>query len=233
METRMAAEGRAGELLSLATEHIGPSARSWLSKAWFNTGAPFGKGLFLGFYAGAARRFPGSVAELPDAAQARLAELCVPAPGVWSLADLARGGLLLTALGASPAADHVALVTEIFRRGDTAERVALLRSLSLLPGPERFAELAIEACRSHVVDVFAAVACDNPYPAEHFPELNFNQLVIKLLFVELSLARVVGWRARANPELRRIAGDYEAERRAAHRSVPADIALIKATEEPS
>jgi hypothetical protein len=200
---------------------------------WFNAGTPFAKGLFLGFYAGAARRFPGSVADLPADVQAQLAGLRVPAPQVWSLADLARAGLLLKALGDSAESDHVALATEIFRRGDTAERVALLRSLWLLPGPERFAELAIEACRSHVVDVFAAIACDNPYPAEHFPELNFNQLVIKVLFVELSLARVVGWRSRANPELRRIAGDYEAERRAANRPVPADIALIKATEEPS
>jgi hypothetical protein len=233
MGTRQAEDERAGELLSLATEQAGSSARSWLSKAWFNTGAPFARGLFLGFYAGAARRFPGSILDLPGAARARLLDLRVPAPQVWSLSDLARAGLLLKALGASPEPDHVALATEIFRRGDTAERVALLRSLPLLPGPERFAELAIEACRSHVVDVFAAIACDNPYPAAHFPELNFNQLVIKLLFVELSLERVVGWRARANPELRRIAGDYEAERRAAHRSVPADIALIRATEDPA
>jgi hypothetical protein len=229
----MAADERAGELLSLATDHAGPSAHAWLSKAWFNAGVPFARALFLGFYAGAARRFPGSVADMPAAARARLAELAVPAPQVWSLSDLARAGLLLKALGASPEPDHVALATEIFRRGDSAERVALLRSLPLLPGPERFVELAIEACRTHVVDVFAAIACDNPYPAEHFPELNFNQLVIKLLFMELSLTRVVDWRARANPELRRIAGDYEAERRAAHRPVPADIALIKATEEPS
>jgi hypothetical protein len=229
----MAADERAGELLSVATEQAGPSARSWLSKAWFNAGSAFAKGLFLGFYAGAARRFPGSVAELPSAAQTRLAKLAVPAPEVWSLSDLARAGLLLKALDASPEQDHVALATEIFRRGDSAERVALLRSLPLLPAPERFSELAIEACRTHVLDVFAAIACDNPYPAAHFPELNFNQLVIKLLFMELSLARVVGWRARANPELRRIAGDYAAERRAAYRSVPDDIALIKATEESS
>ena len=40
METRMAADERAGELLSLASEQAEPSARSWLSKAWFNAGAP-------------------------------------------------------------------------------------------------------------------------------------------------------------------------------------------------
>jgi hypothetical protein len=51
--------------------------------------------------------------------------------------------------------------------------------------------------------------------------------VIKSLFMELPLERVLGWRRRRNPELVRIAGDYEAERRAAGRAVPADIALLK------
>jgi hypothetical protein len=124
--------------------------------------------------------------------------------------------------------EHVPLATEVFRKGDNAERVALLRALSLLPQPERFVPLAVEACRTHVLDVFAAIACDNPLPAAAFPELHFNQLVIKALFLELPLERVLGWRTRCNPELVRIAGDYEAERRAAGRIVPADIALIKA-----
>jgi hypothetical protein len=229
----MASDERASELLDVLRANSEPAARDWLARAWFATGKVFARGVFFGFYAGAGRRFPGSLASLSAAERDRLTRAGLVAPEVWSLADLARCVLLLHALRDTPDAEHVSLATEAFRRGDTGERVALLRSLPLLASPERFVDLAIEACRTHVLDVFAAIACENPLPSALFPELNFNQLAIKVLFMELSLQRVIGWRARANPELRRIASDYEAERRAAQRPVPDDIALIKATKELS
>ena len=75
-------------------------------------------------------------------------------------------------------------------------------------------------------DVFEAIACENPFPRDHFPEANFNQLVLKAMFLDVPLDRVLGWRERNNLELRRMAADYAAERRAAGRSVPEGIALI-------
>jgi hypothetical protein len=71
--------------------------------------------------------------------------------------------------------------------------------------------------------VFEAIACENPYPAAHFPELNFNQMVLKALFTGVALERVIGLDGRVTPELARMANDYASERRAAGRSVPADI----------
>ena len=47
---------------------------------------------------------------------------------------------------------------EDVQKGDTPERVAVLRGLALLPEPARFVELAIDSCRSHVQEVFDAVA---------------------------------------------------------------------------
>jgi hypothetical protein len=184
----------------------------------------------LNGFARAQRAFGPERPALSAAESAQLQAAGLVEPSVFSRADLARVLWLLRALAALPAGEHVMVLTRGFRTGDNNERVALLRALPLLPEPERFTALAIEACRTHVLDVFAAIACDNPFPARHFPEPNFNQLVIKTLFLELPLARVHGWRGRANPELVRMAGDYEAERRAAGRTVPADIALIRATE---
>lgn len=224
---------RAGALLSLLTSVARPDALTFLQGCWFATGAPFTRSSFAGAYAGVARRFPGAAASLPAPALDALRDAGMASPEAWAIADLARALLLLHAIAALPESDGVALATETFRRGDSAERVALLRTLPLLPAPERFTELAIEACRSHVLEVFAAIACDNPFPAAHFPELNFNQLVIKAIFMELPVSRVLDWRTRSNPELRRIATDYAAERRAAGRTVPADIAAIQSTEEPS
>jgi hypothetical protein len=227
---------RAREWLAVLQAHATPDAHLWLSRGLSQLAPgealPFGRGGFFGLYAGAGRRLRGVSLELSAAECARLASAGIARPEVWSLPDLARAVLLASACDVAPAADHVSIATEAFRRGDNGERVGLLRSLPLLPGPERFTPLAIEACRTHVLDVFAAIACDNPFPAKHFPELNFNQLVIKTLFVELPLSRVIGWRDRTNTELVRMATDYAAERRAAGRSVPADIALIQAAKEP-
>ncbi|MBF0394686.1 MAG: EboA domain-containing protein, partial [Alphaproteobacteria bacterium] len=136
----------------------------------------------------------------------------------WSLAEAARAWALLAA---SPVE-----VPPLFRTGDTAERVAILKCLALLPDPAAHVGLAVEALRSHVQDVFEALACDNSYPAAWLPEANFNQMVLKALFTGAPLSRVRGLSDRLNPTLVRMCVDYAAERRAAGRVVPPDIALI-------
>jgi hypothetical protein len=83
------------------------------------------------------------------------------------------------------------------------------------------------------VPLFESIACDNPYPERHFPTAQFNQLVLKALFVGLPLARVVGLAARRNDELSRMASDFAAERRAAGRPVPPDLHLALADTLPA
>jgi hypothetical protein len=120
----------------------------------------------------------------------------------------------------------VALVERLFRTGDNDERAAILKALAALPEPERFVELAIDACRSHVQSVFEAIACENPFPARWFPEPNFNQLVLKAFFVGVPVRRIEGLASRRGPELVRMALAYASERRAAGRSVPSDLELV-------
>jgi hypothetical protein len=123
------------------------------------------------------------------------------------------------------------LVAGQFKTGDNAERAALLKTLPILPTPERFVDVAVEACRSSVQSVFEAIACENPYPSRYFPDLNFNQLVLKAFFTEVAVKRIVGLEARRSAELVRMALGYASERRAAGRSVPADLSLV--TEAPT
>ena len=66
---------------------------------------------------------------------------------------------------------------------------------------------------------------EHPYPSALLPERNFNQVVLNAMFNGIALARIVGLSARRNAELARMATDYAAERSAAGRSVPADMAL--------
>jgi hypothetical protein len=134
--------------------------------------------------------------------------------------ELAR---ILLLLQAEMHTENFAVVEACYRQGDTLERQAVLRALALLPKPAIYCSLAIDGCRSHIQPLFESIACENPYPTAYFPDLNFNQMVLKALFMGIELKRVRGWSQRRNPELIRMAEDYKAERRAADRRVPEDL----------
>lgn len=150
----------------------------------------------------------------------------VPQKRGCPLHELGRTALLLCATKHLPSAEHAELIDELFVRGDNAERETLLRTLPLLPEPSRFLSTAIEACRTNVQTVFEAIACENPYPVRFFPELHFNQMVMKAMFVGVALRRIVGLSTRVTPMLMNMAEDYKQERAAAGRSVPEDIGLV-------
>jgi hypothetical protein len=61
--------------------------------------------------------------------------------------------------------------------------------------------------------------CDNPYPSEQLDPPAWNQLVLKAIFTEKPLLRIIGLRARANASLAKSISDFAHERWAAHRSV--------------
>ena len=145
----------------------------------------------------------------------------------WRMRDFGRAALVLGALERTPVVDQVALVEQLVRRGEMGEQESLLKMLTLLPAPARFVAAAIDACRTNSASVFAAIALDNPYVRDHFPQPSFNQVVLKAIFVGLPVARIVGVQERVNPELVRMVRDYAAERRAAGRTVPEDVALIE------
>ena len=158
-----------------------------------------------------------------------LAAIASTAPGSffdrWTSDDAGRAVLLLTLAERSGTDPFATTAIECYERGDSREQQSWLKALLLLPGSERFLSVAIDACRTNILPQFESIACENPYPERYFPELNFNQLVLKAMFNSISLARIVGLSGRLNSELSRMALDYAAERRAAGRSVPADLAL--------
>jgi hypothetical protein len=145
--------------------------------------------------------------------------------GHWGVDDLGRVTLLLEASALAP--DELpAVVADCYAAGENRERQAILMALPFLPEPKRFVELAVEACRTSILPIFEAIACENPYPARHFLELNFNQMVLKAVFVGLPLDRIVGLEQRLTAELSRMALDYASERRAAGRPVPEDLSRL-------
>jgi hypothetical protein len=74
-----------------------------------------------------------------------------------------------------------------------------------------------------MTDVFKAVAHANPYPSEHLDEAQWNQMILKALFVGVALYPIPGLDARANPRLARMLLDYAHERWAARRDVSPEL----------
>jgi hypothetical protein len=209
----------------LLAARLAPDARRWLEASAMEIAGGAGVERFCALFSLAARharRVPLAPSTEERGAAARLVEGWNPER--WNLLETARVALVL----ARPdlAGDGVVhALGEAFRYADEGELCALLRSLALLPGAERFLWRAGEGCRSNMRSVFEAAALDTPYPALRFDDLAWNQCVIKCLFVGAPLWRLWGLDARLSPELARMALDLADERRSAGRPVPHELWL--------
>jgi hypothetical protein len=210
-------------LLELLKSDPTPSSARWLAQA-LPLATDGLQDALLAAYTGASRALGlRPLTSLPAAAGA-MAAIQEGHLETWTLEDAGRL-LCLLERHASGHAGFVEEATACYEQGDAREQASWLRGAALLPEPERFVPVVIDACRTNILTVFEAVACENPYPARYFPELHFNQMVMKALFNGVALIRIVGLEIRANATLARMARDFADERTAAGRPVPADLAL--------
>jgi hypothetical protein len=207
-------------------ERVSDEACGWLRDAW----AAAGTGeydVIAAVFAAAPRRLRGIVLSPVGGDSASQRETDPFERLARGPADqVLRSAMFLVACDTLTPESQSALAARLFATGDNAERCAILRALPEVSDPSVMVETAIEACRSNVLDVFTAISCENPYPARWFADTAFNQMVMKAVFTGIALERIVGLELRRNEELRRMANDYSAERRAAGRSVPADLGSI-------
>lgn len=210
-------------VVDLLCGRLAPEAAVWLRDGLARAGTDE----LAARWSGAARRLGKASLRLTAAEIEELRRGGAPfLPQGWGADECGRALLLVAALEQRPAAAHPTLVGELYRTGEIRERQAVLRALAGLPDPGRFSALAIDAVRANVLSEIEAIACENPYPARHFPEEGFNQMVLKCLFNGIGLRRIVGLDARRTPELARMVAALVAERRAAGRAVPEDAALV-------
>jgi hypothetical protein len=219
----MTATSSRDRLLEMVRPRVSGEAWQWLEQALQESAGATLDALAVLYTRAAAK--VGTAALSSDAAPPDSRQLDVdPSFDRWTVADAVRATLLLTV--AERNRDRfVEAAIACFEQGDSAEQLSWLKSTAILPLPDRFLLTVVDACRTSILPLFEAVACENPYPSQHFPERNFNQLVLKALFNGVALSRIVGLSGRLNAELTRMAGDYADERRAAGRAVPADIGL--------
>ena len=215
----------AADLLLVAAARVAePAGREWLAVAGAEVASAGITATAIGVKIAAARRCLGDAPiDFTETERRLLSDAGMDGARAWSLERCARAALILKGVASSGAQEPQRIVDELYRTGDTLERCALLGCLALMPEPARFVETAVESCRTHVVDVFESIACENVYPAMFFGDSAFNQMVLKAIFLEVAVDRISGLDRRANEDLARMVAGYASERTSAGRAVPADV----------
>jgi hypothetical protein len=159
-----------------------------------------------------------------DATERAVAEALAPGLDTepWTVEQAARILLLLASFEGNEA-EFAERLMALFRSGETGEQIAVLRGLPLFPAEPLLLPVAGEAVRSALQPVFEAVAHRNPFPARHFSEAMWNQMVVKALFIGSILATIQRLDERRNAELARMLVDYAHERWAARRPVSPEL----------
>ena len=139
----------------------------------------------------------------------------------WDLLQTARTILLLQFPQEKKA--WFKAINQLFETGDMHEQQALYAALPIMPFSEELLPRAIDGCRTNMTVIFDAISLNNPFPANYFPEANWNQMVLKAVFMQRPLYRIQGLEERRNLPLANIASDFAHERWAAGRPVMAEI----------
>lgn len=136
----------------------------------------------------------------------------------WTTDRLARVWLLMQ-VNNDKQDRYTATIEDLFLSAEMSELVALYSALPVLAYPESWRKRCAEGIRNNIGQVLEAVICDNPYPSENLDELAWNQLVLKAIFTDKPVLKIIGLRERANKNLAKSLSDYAHERWAAHREV--------------
>jgi hypothetical protein len=228
--TQTASSGQAGAALQGFLELAG----TWISRATDDHGAAWFRGAIeansrttndraLGMAIGLAPRRLGKaplVLGADDLARAKALRHGLD-PGGWTVDQLAR-----IALMAASYRDDASFAERLDRFCATAEineLIAMYLGLPVYPAANLIAPRAHEAIRSGMKPVFEAVAHRNPYPCEAFAEDDWNQMVVKAVFIESPLWPIHGLDERGNPHLARMLVALASERRAAGRPISHEI----------
>ena len=196
-------------------EELDAGARTWLEGALGHAKGPNpARSRVAGAIAGAGRR----VGHAPSNAVNGLGPW--PSSTGWTRAEAVRLVLIAAACAELEADAAAAFVEDLYYRGSLEEQRSVVRALPILDACPRSTELAVDAGRTNAEPVFEALACENVYPALHFSDAAFDQLLLKVLFTGLDPRRVCGVERRFTATTARRVDDLVAERRAAGRPAP-------------
>jgi hypothetical protein len=194
------------------TAALAPAAREWLEDA-----------------AGRVRLVPDDVHLLFPAVGRHCGRSKLTGTGTMTVDEAARGVLLASLPLRGEALAGV--LDRLYRRGDAAERCAVLKALDRLHIGADLDTAALplieDAIRTNDPRLLAAAL--GGYAARHLAQPAFRQAVLKCAFTGVPLSGVAGLEERADGELARMLAAYAEERAVAGREVPQDVAHFLAT----
>ncbi len=196
-------------ILTLLGEHADSEAVTWLQQTVSSLETTFEKRPFYYAFSGVSRHFD-KAAVIPESADEVF--------GGWDEYRLARVSLLLT-LAKEEEKIFADAFHSVLNTADLREQIALFSALPWLPHAEHLSEATVDGLRTNIVDIFDSIALDNSFPAEHFSDEAWNQMVLKAIFITRPLHRIVGIEDRKNLLLAEAISDLAHERWSAGRSI--------------
>lgn len=142
-------------------------------------------------------------------------------PEKWLLIEAIRILFNLSVVHGSVNTEDILL--RVYRIAELSEQVAFLKGLPLYGKTDFFLSYAKEAVRSNTRPLFAAIAQFNPFPADHFSESEWNNMVLKAVSWNYPLHNIYGVDERANPSLMNMLCEYAREQRGAKRPISIDL----------
>ena len=199
---------------------LSPQANEWFEKKYAEVqSSTTSRAFFLAF--GMTPKKTGT--EKLQVDKNSLSELLKTYPGFnsnyWTIDQLCRVGLMSAI---STEYNHQ-WITQLFSTADMNEQVALYKGLFFLENAKDFTEQAIEGVRTNMQPVFDAVALNNPFPKNYFSEGAWNQVVLKAIFMNRPIYRIVGLEERNNESLTSTLIDFAHERWVAGRQVVPEL----------
>jgi hypothetical protein len=140
-------------------------------------------------------------------------------------AEIIRILLIKIALNVLTHTEQEYLLKQYYRGADESEKMAWLKGLLYVDEQGVALNTVINASRCNSLNEFSALALNNDYVAQYFPELNFNQLVLKSLFMGLNISCISTLSSRLNARLTNMCFAYAIEQALANRIPPASIWL--------
>ncbi|MEX2580017.1 MAG: EboA domain-containing protein [Verrucomicrobiales bacterium] len=208
------------KLIDILASGSPPEAVAWLRGIVASQLGSFEKRPFYYAFSGVSRHFDKRGLVSPS--ENELSALLRTVPGFtvagWDQFRLARVVLLLT-LAEQPKSTFLETLDALLNTADLREQAAIFSAYPILPHQSKLVESAVDGLRTNIVDVFDAIALDNPFPAEHFSDEEWNQMVLKAIFIGRPLYRIQGIDERANRTLARAISDLAHERWAAGRTI--------------
>ena len=203
-------------------ENSGPEALVWLEEQSQKITHSTSRNAFFLAFSKASRHFKKETLSSELGAISLDESGMLPfSPSHWDSLQAARTFLLLQL--PQEKTSWMTTVQQLFETADMHEQQAMYAALPLLPFAEDLLPRAIEGCRTNMSLVFDAIALNNPYPARFFPEANWNQLVLKAIFMQRPLYLIQDLDRRCNSVLAAMATDFAHERWAAGRAVMPEV----------